>query len=704
MCGIRVRPPILWAFIKGAGVRRILGWAGALWLMAAMAHADILTNTTVGTANGPEGATNVQTLATWENHPLHLLANPQADGHYWDPRWTTLTLELQNCGPGASTKCLAVKQNPDAVGTTAWDLAPYVYYTGDRQGQNVYIAEGYRANTYVMWSKGFSYPYTFDQRNNLEVPGFHKRRTPDTLTLNSSETDNLHYYSTFFQDFYTEEPVTATDPPPAETSPVWRKTTLGPLTRHQRGESGVWGYEMYNEITPGQYADQTRFYTHFRYDPNWDGGGGPPYTPDNDYRGTAYLDDLSYNYTNPFMAVWPPVSVQHVQVGTTARHDAIVYNTHPTKTRNFIFESSGRKRSNGVCFQTNFLVVKNLADVTVTETGDLAPGQGFRFYVEQDVPVMSTCPIPSSHPPIATGHRALTLLSIYEDPADVVDDEPWNHSPTQWSVANGRYNVPGVGFTAKTVLSTTPVVVPAAPAISDMTITGTGGSWIDVRWTSPATSTFYSEISDDPAVMAYQMRYSTSPITNEATWDAATPVETITPVFGPGNPQNFTVKGLAFNTQYYVAARTYNEDYVGGAMSFVTTTTLSADTDTGNGAPGGAPSNLAPSVNAGVDATVVLPAGATLTGVVNDDGLPNPPALTTVAWTQVSGSGTATFGNAALAQTTATFSEQGVYVLRLTANDSALNTSDDVLITVTDPPVAPGARASTGLKILREVP
>jgi hypothetical protein len=93
--------------------------------------------------------------------------------------------------------------------------------------------------------------------------------------------------------------------------------------------------------------------------------------------------------------------------------------------------------------------------------------------------------------------------------------------------------------------------------------------------------------------------------------------------------------------------------------------------------------NQAPIVNAGPDQTIALPAAANLNGVVTDDGLPNPPGTVTTTWTKVSGPGTVTFGNANAKVTTATFSTAGTYVLRLTANDSVLQASDDVQITVT---------------------
>lgn len=104
---------------------------------------------------------------------------------------------------------------------------------------------------------------------------------------------------------------------------------------------------------------------------------------------------------------------------------------------------------------------------------------------------------------------------------------------------------------------------------------------------------------------------------------------------------------------------------------------------------GGGPVNNPPTANAGADQSISLPTNSVnLAGSVSDDGLPNPPATVSAAWSKVSGPGTVTFGNANAASTTATFSAAGTYILRLTANDSVLSTSDDVTITVNSgPPV-----------------
>ncbi len=102
--------------------------------------------------------------------------------------------------------------------------------------------------------------------------------------------------------------------------------------------------------------------------------------------------------------------------------------------------------------------------------------------------------------------------------------------------------------------------------------------------------------------------------------------------------------------------------------------------------PGLGPGNTAPQVSAGPNQTITLPTDViALDGTVTDDGLPNPGIVNTT-WTQVSGVGTVNFGDANAVDTTATFSAEGTYVLRLAANDGALTASDDLMVIVNSEP------------------
>ena len=91
--------------------------------------------------------------------------------------------------------------------------------------------------------------------------------------------------------------------------------------------------------------------------------------------------------------------------------------------------------------------------------------------------------------------------------------------------------------------------------------------------------------------------------------------------------------------------------------------------------------NEPPSVNAGPDQTITLPASASLNGTVTDDGLPGR-ILVNTSWSRVSGPGPVFFANSLAVDTTAAFRDPGTYVLRLTANDGALSRANDVSITV----------------------
>ncbi len=102
--------------------------------------------------------------------------------------------------------------------------------------------------------------------------------------------------------------------------------------------------------------------------------------------------------------------------------------------------------------------------------------------------------------------------------------------------------------------------------------------------------------------------------------------------------------------------------------------------------------NQAPVVAAGPDAAVVQPNLVSLAGSVTDDGLPEGSVVTS-QWSQVSGPGTATFGNAAAPSTTVGFSAPGTYVLRLTGSDGERSAFDDLTVTASVPGAATLDRA-----------
>jgi hypothetical protein len=90
--------------------------------------------------------------------------------------------------------------------------------------------------------------------------------------------------------------------------------------------------------------------------------------------------------------------------------------------------------------------------------------------------------------------------------------------------------------------------------------------------------------------------------------------------------------------------------------------------------------NAAPVVNAGYNQSVTLPASATLYGSASDDGFPTPPGTLTRTWSKTSGPGTVSFGSPNSAETTASFSSEGNYVLRLTASDGVRSSYSEVSV------------------------
>jgi RHS repeat-associated protein len=94
--------------------------------------------------------------------------------------------------------------------------------------------------------------------------------------------------------------------------------------------------------------------------------------------------------------------------------------------------------------------------------------------------------------------------------------------------------------------------------------------------------------------------------------------------------------------------------------------------------------NAAPVVNAGPDQSIPQVTGvASLQGSVVDDGLPAG-AVVVAEWSKIAGPGEATFANPNAAQTTATFSLPGIYVLKLLGHDGLDEASDTVEVRVAE--------------------
>ncbi len=93
--------------------------------------------------------------------------------------------------------------------------------------------------------------------------------------------------------------------------------------------------------------------------------------------------------------------------------------------------------------------------------------------------------------------------------------------------------------------------------------------------------------------------------------------------------------------------------------------------------------NTEPCIVAGADTTVTFPGSALLHARAKDDGVPSNPGVLSLNWSKLSGPGTVTFTDNSSANTSASFTSPGSYVLRLTGNDSQLESFDEITVTVT---------------------
>ena len=165
-----------------------------------------------------------------------------------------------------------------------------------------------------------------------------------------------------------------------------------------------------------------------------------------------------------------------------------------------------------------------------------------------------------------------------------------------------------------------------------------------------------------------------------------------TKMSGPGSVA-FADPASASTTATFTAAGTYVLRLVAtdSLLSVADDVTVVVRPPTGTNTP--------PTVTAGADQTVALPASAGLNGVVTDDGLPSPPGATTVAWTKVSGTGSVSFADPTAPSTLASFGIAGTYVLRLTVSDSELSAFDEVTVVALPPPPVGNLVKNSGFEV-----
>ncbi len=509
-------------------------------------HASMFQNSAVGTANGPEGQTNVQTLADFENDEL-FSGRDSKTAHMTPERFYFLdsdkfNLSLSNCGPSQSKKCLKIDNLVGAYNNYGGWKYIQLWWQGPRKGEQVYMKEGRRANSHSIWIKGFD-ELQGDSRQNFTLGGYAKRRTPGTLSSEEPESNNMHEYWQSKVNWG------------GSSSGVWRKLVYRTNPTHQRSESYLGAYDAFSSFA-SIYRDNTRFYY------QWDCGNSECQP------NSVYLDNLIFYYENPFLAAWPNTRTVRAKPGSEVTQQVIVWNTHPTETRSYTIKASGW-RSNGVAWKGK----KSEISVSANTTGPLEPGKGFLFTV--------TYLVPSA---VEDGSTGEILLNIFRNGSEVLNSHLYQLANPQGNHYQNRFDLLGVGVAIKTRIDSALLPSPPPGLLTNLSMESVGGSWADISWTSPANTQDTKETSTDPSSSTYAIRYSPTPITTEEAWNAAVPVEEIPPVFGPNITQEYTLRGLKSSSTYYVAVRTYNDSFIASPISAIPFSTTAQDIDAGSGA------------------------------------------------------------------------------------------------------------------------
>lgn len=123
---------------------------------------------------------------------------------------------------------------------------------------------------------------------------------------------------------------------------------------------------------------------------------------------------------------------------------------------------------------------------------------------------------------------------------------------TYYFMIRAADEVPNWSGYSNVAVRTTSGDATAPAAIADLTVTGTTGTSVSVRWTAPGDD------GTTGTATSYDVRYSTSAITS-ANWSTALQATGEPAPATPGTAQSFTISGLSGSRTYYVAVKTTDD-------------------------------------------------------------------------------------------------------------------------------------------------
>jgi len=305
--------------------------------------------------------------------------------------------------------------------------------------------------------------------------------------------------------------------------------------------------------------------------------------------------------------------------------------------------------------------------VTAVSTNGQESGYSNQLQVDIPAPVINQAPTVNAGP-----DQTITLpatATLIATPSD--DGLPNNTLTYQWSVVSGS----GVTLASPNAASTNATFATAGTYTFRVTVNDgllSGSDDVIIVVNPPATT------NKAPTVNAGPDQTITLPATaslSATASDDGLPNNTLTYQWSvvSGNGVMLQPTNTAATKVTFTAAGTYTFRIT------VSDGQLSATDDVIVTVFAAATTNKAPTVNAGPDQNITLPATATLTATASDDGLPN--NTLTYQWSVVSGSGVA-LSSASLPSVQVSFATAGTYTLRVTVSDGQLTASDDVVVVV----------------------